>query len=330
LLAVILAGGLGTRLRPLTLTRPKPLLPILDRPMIEYLLSSLPKDVDRAVIAVSYMSKELKAYFESRPKSKCEVTIVTEEPPLGTGGAIKNVEGHIDGTFVVFNGDVICSLNVDKMLDYHRRKRGIGTIALWRVDDVSRYGVVEMDEHMRIHQFREKVPKAKAKSDLINAGAYVLEPDILEYMEPKKVTSIERDVFPNVIKRGLYGFRFEGHWVDAGTPASFLEAQGLALKVRGSTVDPDIDKKKVKIVQPLHISAGCEVGDGSQLGPNVFLGKGVRLGKDCIVSNSSIDGGSEVGAGARITGSIIGLNARVGPSAKLEDKVLGDKEHFTA
>lgn len=328
--AVILAGGLGTRLRPLTETRPKPLIPILDRPMIEYTLSSLPKEVDRAIIAVSYMGDELKAYFEDRPKSHCEFIVVTEDKPLGTGGAIKNVERYIDDTFLAFNGDVICSLHVDKMLEFHRRKRGIGTIALWRVEDVSRYGVVELDEHMRIHQFKEKVPKEKAPSDLINAGAYVLEPDILAYMDAGKAISIERDVFPCVIKRGLYGFQFDGHWVDAGTPASFLEAQGLVLKDRGSPVRTNIDKKKVKVTQPVHICDDCTIGEGSQVGPNVFLGKGVHIGRDCVVQESAIFEGSEIGAGARVHGSILGLKVKVEPSARIEKKVLGDNAHFKA
>lgn len=330
MLAIILAGGLGTRLRPLTETRPKPLLPILDRPMIEYTMDSLPKEVDRAIVAVSYMADELKAYFGSRDKATREITVVTEEKPLGTGGAIKNLEKHIDGTFMVFNGDVICSLDCKRMLDYHHKKRGIGTIALWRVDDVSRYGVVELDEHMRIHQFKEKVPKAKAPSDLINAGAYVLEPYILDYMDHGKATSIERDVFPGVIKRGLYGFHFEGYWVDAGTPASFLEAQGLVLKARGSTVKSALDRKKVKVVEPVHICEGCDVGDGSHLGPNVFLGKGVRIGKGCSLRECAVYEGCEVGAGASISCSILGVKAKVGASAKVDGKVIGDNEHLKA
>ena len=325
--AVILAGGLGTRLRPLTETRPKPLIPILERPMIEYTISSLPKEVDKAIIAVSYMGDELKSYFASRDKSLCEVVVVTEDKPLGTGGAIKNIEKHIDGTFFAFNGDVICSLKVDKMLEYHRRKRGIGTIALWRVDDVSRYGVVELDEQDRIHQFKEKVPKEKAPSDLINAGAYALEPDIFDYMDHGKVMSIERDVFPCVIKRGIYGFRFHGYWVDAGTPASYLEAQGLVLNARGSTVRSVVDKTKVKITEPIHISDGCVIGDGAHIGPNVFLGPGVRIGKDCVVHDSAIFEGSHVGAGTKISGSILGFKAKVDEKAHIDKKVLGDNTH---
>jgi mannose-1-phosphate guanylyltransferase len=328
--AVILAGGLGTRLRPLTETRPKPLIPILDRPMIEYTLDSLPKDVDKAIIAVSYMGDELKSYFSKRDKSKCEVVVVTEEKPLGTGGAIKNIEKHVDGTFLAFNGDVICSLHVDKMLEYHKRKRGIATIALWKVEDTTRYGVVELDEMYRIHQFREKVPKERAPSDLINAGAYALETDIFDYMDPGKAISIERDVFPLVIKRGLYGYHFEGYWVDAGTPASFLEAQGLVLKAKGGSVKCSIESKKVKVMQPVQISDGCIIGDGSVVGPNVFLGKGVHLGNDCIVQDSAIFDGSVLGNGARVCGSILGLKAKVGASMHIDKKVLGDNANFKA
>lgn len=322
--AVILAGGLGTRLRPLTYNVPKPLLPILDRPMIEYIMSALPREVDKVVLAVSYMSDVLRDYFASQDIGR-EILVVNEEEPLGTGGAIKNVQEHIDGTTLVLNGDIISSLDVTALLDFHRSKGGIGTIALWRVDDPSRFGVVDIDAEDRIHRFLEKVPKEEAPSDQINAGVYVLEPEMLDLMEPGVKTSIERDVFPKVVDRGLFGFRFKGYWVDAGTPSSYLRAQELLLGVQGTVLRvPYLDD--VEVIDPVYISELCSVGAGSTIGPNVFLGKGVDIGKDCKVTGSALFKGCKVDDGIVITDSILGADVIVEKERRVTREIIGDKE----
>jgi len=323
--AVILAGGIGTRLRPLTNTVPKPLIPILDRPMIEYIISALPKEVTSIVIAVSYMKEALEQYFSERDHH-VEVHVVNEEEPLGTGGAIKNVERYLDDTFLVFNGDVISSLEIDRLLAFHSRNKGIGTIALWKVDDPSRYGVVDLDSGSRILKFLEKVPKEEAPSDLINAGIYVLEPGILDHMEPGRRTSIEREVFPKVIEQGLYGHHFTGYWVDAGTPPSFLEAQNIVLRSKGSFIEGAIYIDKATIKDPVFISEGCTIGERAAIGPNVFLGKGTQVGNGCDISNTAIFEGCRLGNDVEITGSLIGTGSRVRDSVTIDGKVIGDGE----
>lgn len=322
--AVVLAGGLGTRLRPLTNTVPKPLLPILDRPMIEYILSSLPEEVDTVILAVSYMSDVLRDYFSSRDLQQ-KVVVVNEVEPLGTGGAIKNVEKYIKGTTLVFNGDIISSIDTKRMIEHHRSKGGIGTIALWQVEDPSRFGVVDIDEDMRIHRFLEKVPKEEAPSNFINAGVYVLEADILDHMEPGVKTSIERQVFPKVIDRGLYGFTFDGFWVDAGTPSSYLMAQELILQDRGSKVLIE-DTSDVELVEPVFVSSGCSLGKGSTIGPNTFLGKGVDVGAGCQIIGSILYDGCKVKDGIEVRDSILGKGVVVEGEKRVVREMIGDSE----
>ncbi len=180
--AVILAGGLGTRLRPLTYTTPKPLLPILNEPMIERLIDSLPQNIDRVVVAASYMIDRLEQHFKENDIDR-EVVLVEEKEPLGTGGAIKNVEKYLDNTFLAFNGDVISSINIQAIMDFHLKKNGKGTIAMWEVKDPTRYGIIGFDTESRILRFLEKPSAEDVFSNWINAGVYVLEPDILDIME---------------------------------------------------------------------------------------------------------------------------------------------------
>jgi mannose-1-phosphate guanylyltransferase len=320
--AVILAGGLGTRLRPLTNTVPKPLIPIVDTPMVEYIISSLPEEVTSVIMAVSYMQEALERYF-SETEHDVQVHVVNEEEPLGTGGAIKNVESYLEDTFLVFNGDVIASLDIERLLAFHRSTKGIGTIALWKVEDPSRYGVVDLDAGSRILKFLEKVPREEAPSDLINAGVYVLEPAILDHMEPGKRTSIEREVFPKVIEKGLYGHHFTGHWVDAGTPASFLEAQGIVLRSKGSFIEGTIYIDKATINDPVFISEGCTIGEGAVIGPNVFLGKNAHVGRGCDIKSSTVLEGCVIGDDVDMKGSLIGAGSKVEGPVTIDGKVIG-------
>ncbi len=317
--ALILAGGLGTRLRPLTFSMPKPVVPLLGRPLIRHLIDPLPDEVDTVILAVSYMKDYLETYFQENDVGR-EIVLVNEDQPLGTGGALKNVSKWLDDTFFAFNGDVICSLDLDSMLASHRSRRGIGTMALWTVDDPSAFGVVAADDSGRITTFQEKPAPGEAISNSINAGAYIFEPELLDHI-PEGVVSLEREVFPHVLHRGLYGFAFEGFWVDAGTRESFLRAQRTLLDVKGSTVAcPARRLAGVRLTGSNMIEATHL--EPSEIGPNVYLEKGAEVRRGAKISDSMVMAGAVIGRDAVVSGSMIGPGAVVEDGAVVTGTIL--------
>jgi mannose-1-phosphate guanylyltransferase len=313
--AVILAGGLGTRLRPLTYSIPKSLVPLAGKPLIRRIIDGLPSSVDTVVLAVSYMKEALEDYFRVEPCGR-KVILVNESTPMGTGGALKNVAQHIDGTFIVQNGDCVSSLDIKAMVRAHRESGGLGTLALWEVEDPSAFGVVDLERDMRITDFQEKPSLAEAKSNLINAGVYVFEPEILDYIGKGQV-SIEREVFPRVIEYGLYGHRFQGFWVDCGTLKNTLVAQRAMLDKENPPVLADFD---CAIIPPNLIRAkemkGCHVG------PNVCLESEVRIGAGTHLENALIMKGACLGTNCKISGSIIGPGIKVNDNESIVDSIV--------
>lgn len=323
--AIILAGGFGTRLRPLTNTRPKPLLPILDQPMIDHIVRWLPNDVDRVILAVNYMADAIREHLADAELG-AEVVVVEEEEPLGTGGAFKNALSEVTGdTFIGLNGDVISSLDIDDMMAQHKRTGGIGTIALWEVNDPSRYGVVEMDHRARIGNFVEKPAPGTAPSNLINAGVYILRSDILDMVEPGVKTSIEREVYPRVLDQGLYGYRFSGFWVDAGTPEAYLEAHRHLLDRmeergwEGAVMDATAHIKGPSLLGPgAVVGADCHVGPYATVGEDCVIGKGAKVVNCVLLPRAKVD------RGASLYNCILGEGAEVGENEVLEGAVLED------
>jgi len=323
--AVILAGGLGTRLRPLTHTRPKPLLPMLDQPMIDHIVRWLPDEVDRVVLAVNYMADAIREHLADAELGT-EVVVVEEDEPLGTGGAFKNALPEVtDDTFIGLNGDIITSLDLAGMLAQHRSKGGIGTIALWEVPDPSRFGVVDLDRGGRIRQFVEKPAPGEAPSNLINAGAYILRPDILDLVEPGVRTSIEREVFPRVLDQGLHGFRFSGFWVDAGTPGAYLEAHRELLdRMEDRGWEGAVMDGTAHIRGPSLLGPGAVVGADCQVGPYATVGEDCVIGKGAKVVNTVLHAGARVGRGSSLEDCILGEGADTGEGAVMQGAVLGD------
>ena len=294
--AIILVGGLGTRLRPLTKSIPKPLLPLANVPMVERMIRNLPERFDTVILAVNYGLDLMLDHFKKTNVGK-KVIIVPEKEPLGTGGAMKNCEKHITGTTAVFNGDVVTSINLEKMIEYHESRKARGTLALWEVDNPNRFGVVKLVKG-EILEFQEKPPKGEELSNLINAGTYILEPEIINMIPANKKISIERDVYPKIVGNGLYGIPFEGHFIDAGTPESYLEANFKLLEPNGEDGD-----KKIKDNVQIHETS--KVVD-SIIGPNVIIGPNAFIEKS-VISNSVILSDSKI-YGATISTSIIGPN----------------------
>lgn len=307
--AVVLVGGKGTRLRPLTLTAPKQMLPVAGRPMIEWVLEHLAgHGITDVVLSLGYRPDAFAAAYPDGTCSGVSLHYAVEDEPLDTAGAIAFAARHggIDETFVVVNGDVLTGLDITSLVAFHRSSGAEATIALTPVEDPSRFGVVPTDSEGRVTAFIEKPPADDAPTNLINAGTYVLEPSVLDRIPAGGPVSIERATFPELVAAGaLYAMASDTHWADAGTVTTYLEAN---LARAGDTpVHPSAD---------IHASADVT---GSVIGP------GARVGPGATVSGSLLLDGAEVADGATVRDSIVGWRATVGAGASVvAGSVLGE------
>jgi len=315
---VILAGGLGTRLRPLTLNRPKALVPLVDRPQVVHILDSLPPSCDEVIIAVNYLFEQVRDFFRGLDRG-VEIRVIHEPTPLGTAGAIKNLEPYIRGPFAVYNGDVVDTIDFDGLARTHRKGRGIATIAVWPVDHPSAFGVVAI-EGGRVTSFLEK-PEDGSTPALVNAGRYVFETQVFDFIEGGHPVSLEREVFPKLIGHGLTPYRYEGWWSDAGTLPSYLNAQRLLLAASRAKISPDADVSSGVLRPPVYVAAGCFVE--GRVGPNVVLGTGCKIGRATLVDAALLEGVS-VDDKAEVASSIIGSGASVGEAAHVRNSIIGD------
>ena len=308
----MLAGGFGTRLRPLTYTRAKSLLPIMNKPMIGYLLSMLPQEVDKVILAVNYRKKQIEEYLQSLHLDK-DIIVNDEPEPLGTGGAVKFAEEHITDRFFVLNSDIICSLDLSKMIAFHRKHDATATISLWPVDNVSEFGVVDVKEDGNITGFVEKPKPEDAPSNLINAGAYLLEPSVLDYIEPGKLVSMEKEIFPQIIKdtQRFYGYQFSGYWMDIGRITSYLHVHQFLLN----------QKNKAN-----HMGSNCTIQGNltkTVVGDNVFIGKDTEIKNSIVLDNAKIE------TDCQLNHCVIGESAQVQSHSSLDYVVLGDNENLS-
>ncbi|HVL86873.1 MAG TPA: NDP-sugar synthase [Candidatus Thermoplasmatota archaeon] len=305
--AIVLAGGFGTRLRPLTLTQPKPLLPLANVPLLDRVIASMPPEVDKVVVAVNYMADEIRRHFRDRPPG-IETEVVLEDRPLGTGGAIKNCQSHVEGTFVVRNADLYDTLDLTGMLAFHRKEDALATISLWPVDEPQHFGVVELDG-TRIRRFVEKPPREEAPSNLINAGTYILEPEVLDRIPGGKQVSIEAEIYPQVVStpRGMRGYNVQGYWIDCGRPETYLEAHKQVLSGAQGGVVVGKDAVVEGRLQPW-----AAVGD------RCTVARGARVFEGVLLEGTTLE------AGAHVLGSIVGRNCRIGAGAGVLSSVLGD------
>ena len=310
--AVVLVGGFGTRLRPLTLHTPKQMLPVVHRPMIERVVEHLARHgITEAALALGYRPDVFQAAYPDSHCAGVKLHYAIEPEPRDTAGAIRFAakDAGIAERFLVLNGDILTDLDIGALVAAHERTGAEGTIALHRVDDPSAFGVVPTDPDGRVTAFIEKPPRDDAPTDLINAGTYVLEASVLDRIEPDVPVNVERVTFPAMVADGsLYALDGDTYWLDAGTPATYLAANlDLITGRRGAEagVHPD-----------------AEV-DGAVAG--AVVGRGAQVGQGAIVSRSVLLPGAVVGAGAIVQDAIIGARARVGDGAVVEGgAVLGD------
>ncbi|KAA0009188.1 MAG: NDP-sugar synthase [Thermoplasmata archaeon] len=323
--AIILAGGFGTRLTPLTYTRAKPLLPILNKPMISYLIDSLPREIDKVVLAVNYRKDQIERYFKENDVGR-EIVVNDEPKPLGTGGAVKFAERHITGTFVVLNSDIISSLNLKDMIDFHRKTNAATTISLWPVENVSEFGVVEIKEDGRITSFIEKPKPEEAPSNLINAGAYCLEPLVLDYIDTGRLVSMEQEIFPKIIQdtNAFYGYRISGYWIDVGRIESYLRVHKLLLQQEKRENVVGKDSKINGTVRSSSIGKEVFIADGATVESSVIFDN-VKIEENVTVLNSVIGENSIIKKGAKIVNSVIGDNETIEENRVIENAKVWSK-----
>ena len=321
MIAVVLVGGRGTRLRPLTLTTPKQMLPVAGRPMIERVLAHLAvHGVDEVVLSLGYRPD---AFRQAYPDGSCagvRLRYAVEPHPLDTAGGIAFAARHagVAEPFVVQNGDVLTTLDVSGLIDFHRGHEGTATIALTAVDDPSRYGVVATEPGGRVTAFVEKPAPDEAPSNLINAGTYVLAPEVLELIADDRPVSIEREVFPSLVAAGtLYAQPSAAEWVDAGTAATYLEANLSLARREDRWVDPGARIDPAANVTDSIISAGAAVGSGATVHGALVMA-GAQVGRRATVRHSIIGSGAVVGDGAVVESlSMVGDRATVAAGSAL-------------
>ena len=310
---VVLAGGFGTRLRPWTYDTPKPILPMLDKTLLEHVVEVVPDDkVDEVVVAGGYKVDDIEAYFK-QVELPYDVTIVREREPLGTGGALGNCRDVISGQFVCLNGDIISSLDMQVGMDLHKKNGGIGTLALWKVEDPTRFGIVGLDNAQRVTQFKEKPKPEEVFSNLINAGSYLFEDSIFDYI-PKGKSSLEREVFPVLAdERQLNGFSFEGYFIDAGTPKSWSEG-----------VEASIAHKRWKGGQRIdsnwHADEFIEIHEESTV-EHTMLSSGASIEK-AILSKCSLLENVRIGENSILSETLVGRNTTIGRNCSLKNVVV--------
>jgi mannose-1-phosphate guanylyltransferase len=322
--ALVLAGGFGTRLRPLTYTRPKHLLPIANRPHIEHVFDLLlAHGIREVVLLTSYLADAFTGAIATARERGLEVSVAYEQAPLGTAGALKNAQELVgDGTFLAFNGDILTDLDLDAVLNFHRGRGAEATIVLTPVDDPSAFGVVPTAADGRVLGFIEKPPPGQAPTNLINAGVYVFEPQVLERIPAGQVYSAERELFPGMVAQGarLFALPTDAYWIDIGTPEKFLQANLDAVEGRYRTS---------AVARPgpgmVLADAGAQIAPGARVS-SACLGADSSIGPGAVVERSVLLPGAQVGAGAVVRGSSLGEGALVEAGVLVENRAVGDHE----
>lgn len=328
--AVILVGGQGTRLRPLTVRTPKPMVPLANKPFVSYVLEHL-KDhgITDIVFSMGYLPEGIKSYFGDGGSLGVNLTYVVEDKPLGTAGAVKNVQEHVeDDDFMVLNGDIITDLDLTAMIAFHQEKNATGTIALTPVKDPTNFGLVHTGKDGEVRAFLEKPSWDQIDSNMenmINAGTYVLKREVLDMIPPGVEYSFERGVFPKLVGKGLYGFKSQAYWMDIGTPEKYLQAHYDILgKNVVTSVSECLDQDFVclegkvdlepgaKLVPPVIIGEGSVIKAGARVGRMAIIGPGCTVASGCVIEESIIQEGSVLEESVTVRNSIIAREARIG------------------
>jgi mannose-1-phosphate guanylyltransferase len=320
--AVVLVGGEGTRLRPLTLTTPKPLLPIANVPFLERQLAWLgAHGVDEVVLSLGYLPDAFMEHFSDDRFGDIKLRFVVEHEPLGTAGGIRFAAEGIDERVLVCNGDVLTDLDLGALLAFHTEREATATIALTQVGDPSAFGVVPTRADGEVIAFVEKPPAGQAPSNWINAGTYVLEPEVIDGIPPRLTVSIERETFPRMLEgpERLFAMRSDAYWLDIGTPQKYLEAQ---LDVaRGRLGRPPV-AGAIEQGDGVWVQPGAEIDPTADIAGPTVIGVGARVGAGARVEATVLGPGTIVGEGSNLLRSVVLRGATVAPGERVTDTVV--------
>jgi mannose-1-phosphate guanylyltransferase len=335
--AVILVGGEGTRLRPLTSTIPKPVVPLVDRPFIVFMLEWLRgHGIEDVIMSCGFLATSVRNVLGDGSSLGIRLRYVEEPDPRGTAGALKFAESMLEERFLMLNGDVLTDIDITAQVAQHERTGARATLALVPVEDPSAYGLVHLDEDRAVSDFVEKPSSDSIDTNLISAGAYVLEREVLELVPEQRNVSIEREVWPLLIGNGLYGFPSESYWLDIGTPERYLKGTFDIIEGNVQTavqerlgggymaIDPDSEVEG-RVIPPAVLERGVHVAPGAHVGSLVVLGQGVTVGAGSTVERAVIMNGAEIGAGCELRDCIVAAGCRVGEGTQIVGgAVLGE------
>ncbi len=344
--AILLAGGKGTRLRPLTIHTPKPIVPIFGRPFLRYQIDLLHKvpEIDEVILSLNYQPRRIEEMFGEGKDLGVKLSYVVEPVPLGTAGAVKYANKSLDEPVVVFNGDILTEVDVAAVLKLHRERKARATIVLTPVENPSAYGLVETDAEGNVRRFLEKPKPEEITCDTINAGIYVLEPDTFDRIPRDTAWSIERSFFPSLVERGetFVAYVYRGYWIDIGTPEKYMQVHRDIMDRR--FVAPPFDagqpttwvspaariEQGASLEGPYYIDEGTIVKSGARIGPYSVLGRQCQIEEDAHVEGSIVWASTRVARDASVRNSILGRHCHVGRNASLDGSVvLGDKSVVT-
>src|SRR5665213_3476512 len=344
--AILLAGGKGTRLRPLTIHTPKPIVPIFDRPFLQFQLDLIKKvsEIDEVILSLNYQPRRIEEIFGDGGDTGLTLRYMVEPAPLGTGGAIKYAATSLNDSVVVFNGDVLTEVDLGAVIALHRERKAKATIVLTPVDNPSAYGLVESDASGNVLRFLEKPDPQQITCDTINAGIYVLEPDTFDRIPADVPWSIERSYFPSLIERGetFLSYVYKGYWIDIGTPEKYMQvhrdimdrryhAAPFAAEGSGVCVSPLARVEAGAIIEgPCFIDAEAVVKAGARIGPYSVIGRHCHIEEHATVERSIIWADTRVSQDAVVRNSVLGRSCHVGRNAVVDNgAILGDKSVVT-
>ncbi|GAC1434542.1 MAG: NDP-sugar synthase [Solirubrobacteraceae bacterium] len=318
--AVILVGGEGTRLRPLTSLIPKPVVTLVDRPFIVFMLEWLRRHgVDDVVMSCGFLATSVKQILGDGSALGIRLRFVEEPEPLGTAGALKYAEELLDERFLLLNGDVLTDIDLTKQLAQHERTGARGTLALVPVEDPTAYGLVRLQADNAVREFVEKPSPDQVDSNMISAGAYVLERGVVDLIPAGRNVSIEREIWPQLIGDGLYGFPSEAYWLDIGTPERYLQGTFDIIEGNVATAVQDrmagsflVQESAGRLIPPAVVERDCAIAADAHVGSLVVLGRGVSVGAGSLVERSVVLGGSSIGAGCELRDCIVAADVSIG------------------
>lgn len=339
--ALILAGGFGTRLRPLTLNLPKPVVPLVNRPILSYQIELLKRaGITDIILSLNYQPDKIKEVIGNGEKYGVKITYLVEPVPLGTAGAVKFAENFIKEPTVILNGDGLINLDIAKVIQFHREKKATATIVLQRVENPVGYGLVEIDAEQRILDFLEK-PTAedltKISTRTVNAGTYILEPDVLNFIPANENYSFEYGVFPALLKQNKNFFAFvdDSYWLDVGNSPRYLQAHQDIINHRVSGFGGEDFRNESEISSTAGIcpnsiiGKGCVIKNGAKI-KNSVLGENVFVGEECVIEDSVILAQTQLQKNVLVSGAIVGKNCNVGNNSVISPTtVLGESTVLT-